>query len=166
MDLLAWHHLVFCIPLVVGLLLAAGAAAHHGHDLWLPRVMIGCLVFGGVGLALHAALAVGVVLSLGAASAATLALTRRSLLQRLLPSAETYLISRQEFAGCGGTLLLPADEATGYAQVKDREGNVHNVRCRSVDGPLAKGIAILIVEYDEPTQTYVVAANPLQGGTP
>ena len=166
MDLLAWHQLVFCIPLVIGLLLAAGAAAHHGHDLWLPRVMIGCLVFGAVGLALHAALACGAALSVGGAAAATVALTRRPLMQYLLPGAETYLISRHAFAGCGGTLLLPADEATGYAQVKDREGNVHNVRCRSVDGALAKGTAILIVEYDEPTQTYVVAANPLQGGTP
>jgi membrane protein implicated in regulation of membrane protease activity len=166
MDLLAWQQLVFCIPLVVGLLLAAGAAAHHGHDLWLPRVMIGCLVFGSLGLVLHGAMALGMALSLGAASATTLALTRRRLVQRLLPSAETYLVSRHGFAGCGGTLLYATDESTGYAQIKDREGNVHNLRCRSVDGPLAKGTAILVVEYDEPAQIFLVAANPLQGGTP
>ena len=77
-----------------------------------------------------------------------------------MPTTETYLITRQGFAGCTGKLLLPADASSGYAQVKDREGNVHNIKCRTNGAALAKGREILVVEYDEETQVYVVDGNP------
>src|SRR5262249_58471320 len=80
------------------------------------------------------------------------------LIDRYIPATETYRVARHDFAGCTGTLLLPASPIEGYAQVKDREGNVHNVQCRTARGELGKGEVILIVEYDEASQTYIVDA--------
>jgi hypothetical protein len=159
--------------------------ADHGHDgdghgllslLGVGRVpltvglMIAAFLFGGIGVIVNltlaaAGLAPGVYgpIAVGSAVVYTLLLTRpaASLIQRVMPTTETYPITRQDFAGCTGTLLLPADPTTGYAQVKDPEGNVHNIKCRTARDALAKGTSILIVEYDEETKTYVVDANPV-----
>lgn len=168
----------------------AGHDAGHDHDgshehgslgralsvLGVGRVpltvalMIACFLFGGLGVILNTlfaslGMAPGVygLISVGAAFVGMVLLTGQAarLVGRILPSSETYPITRQDFAGCTGTLLLPADPTTGYAQVKDAEGNVHNVQCRTVRGALAKGTAILIVEYDEASKTYLVDANPV-----
>lgn len=83
------------------------------------------------------------------------------LLVRYLPTTESYQVARRDFAGCTGTLLLPASPVEGYAQVKDHEGNVHNIKCRTVQGALPKGGEIMVVHYDEETATYVVDKNPV-----
>jgi len=82
------------------------------------------------------------------------------LIHRHLPTSESYPISRHDFAGCSGTLLLPADSSSGYAQIKDREGNVHNIQCRTTGAALPKGTVILVVEYDEDSKNFVIDANP------
>jgi hypothetical protein len=197
-DLLAWHNLIFYIPLALGALLVLGSfvGGHgHGHDvghdhdhdadhhalgsralslLGVGRVpltvalMTASFLFGGIGVCLNAALASagltpGVYgpIALGSAIVYTLLLARptAALLQRLLPSVETYIVARRDLIGCTGTLLLPSDAASGYAQVKDREGNVHNIQCRAVKA-LAKGEPILIVDYDEESKSYLIDAIP------
>jgi hypothetical protein len=133
-------------------------------------IMIGSLVFGGVGIITNTILSsLGLVpalyapISIAVAFVGGVSLTGSAarLLDRLMPTTETYLVSRHDFVGCTGTLLLPADPTSGYAQVKDPEGNVHNIKCRTVRGELPKGAEILIIEYDERTSTYVVDANPV-----
>jgi hypothetical protein len=162
----------------------AGHDAEHDHDGFMERalsllgvgrvpltvlVMIASLYFGGIGLICNMLLAgLGLpgwlfgTISVGVALVGTITLAGATarLLGRVLPTTETYLITRQAFAGCTGKLLLPADASSGYAQVKDREGNVHNIKCRTNGATLAKGREILVVEYDEETQVYVVDGNP------
>jgi membrane protein implicated in regulation of membrane protease activity len=168
-----------------------GGGADHDHDgphggdhgagrvfslLGVGRVpltvvlMIVLLLFGGIGIILNTVLAsLGLApelygpIALGASLVYTVLLAGQvaRLVDRLLPTTETYRVTRQGFAGCTGTLLLPADASSGYAQVKDREGNVHNVKCRTTGAALPKGTAILIVEYDEAARSYVVDANPI-----
>jgi hypothetical protein len=164
---------------------AAHDASHdHGPDSLFARgfamlgvgrvpitivLMITSLYFGGLGITLNTLLAssglapwlygpisiagafVGMVV-LGGATA--------RLIHRHLPTSETYSLSVHHFAGCRGTLLLPADASSGYAQIKDPEGNVHNIRCHTTAGTLPKGAAILVVEYDEETKAFVIDANP------
>ncbi len=133
-------------------------------------LMTALVLFGGLGIIMNVVLgALGVApgligpISLVAATIYAVILSGQTakLVARFVPTVESYEIKKQDFAGCTGTLLLPADESSGYAQVKDREGNVHNVKCRTVRGALlAKGASILIIEYDEATRTFVVDANP------
>jgi membrane protein implicated in regulation of membrane protease activity len=164
-------------------------AGHHpgheaGHDSVFARgfmmlgvgrvpltivLMIASLYFGGLGIILNTVLAsaglapwfygpisiagafVGMVV-LGGATA--------RLIHRHLPTSETYSITRHDFAGCRGKLLLPADTSSGYAQIKDPEGTVHNIKCRTTAGTLPKDTAILVVEYEEETRTFVIDADP------
>jgi membrane protein implicated in regulation of membrane protease activity len=160
--------LVFYLPLVLGLAFVVGSAwaIHHHDDGGLfgtsttILLMIALFSFGGAGV-VAGILGVPWPLSLGVAMVATLPLTAVTarLVARLLPSSESYLVSRRELAGCSGTLLLHADGESGWAQVRDREGNVYNLRCRAVDGALEKGASILVVAYDETTGLYLVDAN-------
>jgi len=133
-------------------------------------VMMASLLFGGTGIILNRILAslnlpaaLYGAAAVGGALVMTAALTgwATRLLGRIMPTTETYVVTRHDFAGCTGKLLLPADATSGYAQVKDREGNVHNIKCRTVGAALAKGQEILVVEYDDETKTYVVDANPV-----
>jgi membrane protein implicated in regulation of membrane protease activity len=192
-DPLAWHNLVFYIPLIAGLLLVIGAAwsgGGHGHDhdahagehashplaiLGVGRVpllvalLITFLVFGGVGvIATNVLAAFGLGSSLTGVLAIVVALLATLLgagriaraLDRRFPATETYRVARTDFIGCTGTLLLPADPQNGLAQVKDPEGNVHNIKCRTARAALAKGTAILIVDYDEAARTFLVDVQP------
>ncbi|HET7506405.1 MAG TPA: hypothetical protein VFK02_35540 [Kofleriaceae bacterium] len=157
---------------------------HHEHDSLFARafavlgvgrvpltviLMIAALCFGGLGIILNALLvSIGLApavygpISIAGALVGMVALTGTTarLIHRHLPTTESYPITRHDFAGCTGTLLLPADASSGYAQVKDPEGNVHNIKCRTTGGALAKGTAILVVEYDEDARTFVIDANP------
>lgn len=165
---------------------AHGHGGNHDHDhghsvferalavLGVGRVpftvvlMITSLCFGGLGIILNTLLSsaglapsfygpISVAGAFGGMVALSGAMAR--LIHRYLPSSESYPISRHDFAGCTGSLLLPADSSSGYAQIKDPEGNVHNIQCRTTGAALPKGTAILVVEYDEATKTFVIDAN-------
>jgi membrane protein implicated in regulation of membrane protease activity len=133
-------------------------------------LMIASFLFGGAGLIASAVLsplelapALSGLLSVTAAALTTGLLGGgiARLISRVMPTSETYLVSRHQFAGCTGILLVPADASSGYAQIKDREGNVHNIKCRTTGASLAKGQEILVVEYDDDGKTCVVDANPI-----
>jgi hypothetical protein len=158
-------------------------AGHEGHGSLFARafavlgvgrvplsivLMVASLYFGGLGIILNTLLsAAGLApsfygpISLAGAFVGMVALSGATarLIHRHLPAMESYPISRHDFAGCSGTLLLPADTCSGYAQIKDREGNVHNIRCYSMRGAVPKGTAVLVVEYDEDSQTFVIDVN-------
>lgn len=161
-----------------------GATHDPGHDSLFARgfailgvgrvpltivLMITSLYFGGLGIILNTLLAsVGLApwlygpISIAGAFVGMMVLggATARLIHRHLPMSETYSISRHDLAGSRGKLLLPADTSSGYAQIKDLEGNVHNIRCRTTAGTLAKDAAILVVEYDEETKTFIIDANP------
>ncbi len=177
-DLLGWQNLLFLVPLAVGVLLALGSAlglGSEGSDNPLEAgpvpvsvlVMLGSLLFGGLGVVLNAVLAPRLrepvlygPLSLLVSAVASVLLTRRCarLLARLMPSAETYRVSREDLVGRAGRLVLPASPEGGVAQVRDHEGNLHQVRVRTLAGRLEKGSEVVVVEHHAPDNTYVVAA--------
>ena len=133
-------------------------------------LMMMALLFGGFGMICNTIMAaIGLPawlygpISIAAAGIATLTLTGRAVkvLNRFMPTNETYRVSRHDLAGSTGTLLFPADAVTTTtAQVKDHEGNVHNIQCRTSKGALPKGGKILVIEYDEENKLYLVAEDP------
>ena len=132
-------------------------------------LMMMSLLFGGVGMIMNMIFsAIGLpawlygLVSAGIAFTAMITLTGRAVkvLNRFMPTNETYRVSRHDLAGCTGTLLFDTDTNSGYAQVKDHEGNVHNVQCRTSRGTLPKGGKILVIDYDEENRSYNVAEDP------
>ena len=85
------------------------------------------------------------------------------LVVRYLPASETYLVSKKDLVECRAVTTLPTDENSGLAILHDREGNVHNVSCRSTAGRIPKGTEVLTVEYDELKDEYLVTPIPDEG---
>jgi membrane protein implicated in regulation of membrane protease activity len=209
-TLLAWHTLVFYIPVAFGALLALGAAfglagggagaegpdgdvgadgdsdgageagadGDAGADPLsllalgkLPlalRLMLLAFSFGGVGLVLGPLIravappALGGALSVAVAAIGALVIsgTTARLLARRLPLFETETVRRADLVGCEGKLVLPASPAGGLAQVRDRRGNLHQVRCRLEPGApsLPAGSAVLLVDHDQEANVFLAEA--------
>lgn len=138
------------------------------------------LIFGGTGTTLNLALAEQLasggsypLLSILAAVLAVLLLAGpcSRLLGRVAPSIETYPVTRHDLIGCTAVLINDTDEQGGYAQARDREGNVHNITCHTYAaaptpgpgpsrGPLPKGTQVLIIDFDPASNRYAVETGP------
>lgn len=79
-------------------------------------------------------------------------------LNRVMPTSESYNVTKHDLVGQVGTLTLPADAARGLAQVKDRQGNVYSVACRTEGQELKSGQEILVLEYAAEKDVYLVQA--------
>ncbi len=133
-------------------------------------VMSACFLFGVVGLAFDRALEA--LLGSGAAwvgLSAALAAVVTALgtgavgrgLGRLVPSKETYASRKTDLLGRAGTAALPTDGTFGRARVTDAGGAVLEVRCRTIDEEaLARGEPLVVVDFDEEEDTYLVARMP------
>lgn len=122
------------------------------------------ILFGAVGLAVSALLqekwpdAYGPI-SVAVALFVALVGTGRiaSFVARVAPTTETYRVRRQDLVGRVGHAIVELTDGDGFAQVKDHEGNVQQVRVRT-DGPvIAKGTSILVVDYSREGGWYLVA---------
>lgn len=132
-------------------------------------LMTAFLIFGCVGVASNAFLApllrapvlYGLV-SLGVAFTAMVLLTGRvaRLVSRLMPTTETYTVSKNDLVGVSGTLVLPATATSGLAQVYDHDKNLHQIICVSSEGDLPKGSEILVIDYSAEKGVYTVVKNP------
>lgn len=141
--------------------------------------MLMLLIFGGTGTTLNLALAerlAGGGSALPSILVAVLAVLVLAgpcsrLLGKVAPSIETYPVTRRDLIGCTAVLLNDTDEQGGYAQARDREGNVHNITCRtygaaptaSADpgrGPLPKGTQVLIIDFEPASNRYAVEKCP------
>ena len=79
-------------------------------------------------------------------------------INRIMPTSESYNVTQHHLVGQTGTLVLPADATRGLAQVKDPQGTVYNITCRT-DGPeLPSGQEILVLEYVAEKDAYLVQA--------
>lgn len=135
-------------------------------------LMMASLIFGGVGISMNFILEdiignpmVYSWISIATAFTAMVVLTNRSarIIARYMPTTETYSISRYGFSGQTGVLIVATDEKSGTAQVRDHEGNVHNVQCRTSEGgeTLKKGTQVLVIDYDPTNQVCIVTKNPV-----
>ncbi len=143
-------------------------------------LMLMLLIFGGTGTTLNLALGERLaggghyaLLSILAALLAVLLLAGpcSRLLGKVAPSIETYPVSRRDLIGCTAVLINDTDEQGGYAQARDREGNVHNITCHTYGaaptpvpgpsrGPLPKGTQVLIIDFDPASNRYAVEKSP------
>ena len=123
---------------------------------------VGLLAFGITGLLLRPV--VGALVALAIAVVASLLATSGSgrVLARYMPTSETYARRRDALVGCMGTARLAVTRTFGVAQIRDESGTLHEVRCRidAVDDgvTIAKGSPLVIVDYEDSSATYTVAA--------
>jgi len=132
-------------------------------------LMIAGCVFGGSGIVMNTVLApvlghpaayawISALVAFFAMALVTGQLAR--LINRIMPTTESYNVTRADLCGRRGQLILAADEREGLALVKDHEGNVHNLHCRTTEGTLPKNSGVLVIDYEEETNTYLVVPDP------
>lgn len=186
MSIWDFKTLLFVIPLCVGCLLAVGAAfglgeggaadddastaLEIGQPPLLIRWMTFCLTFGALGLAASYVLGTDESKLAQAAFAATIALIcawiavrfLRHLFVHHLRLLESHALTRRELVGSLGNATLAVGTRGGLAQVRDRNGNLHQVACRIADGeaPLSAGTGLLLVDYDAERNLYEVVRRP------
>jgi len=89
------------------------------------------------------------------------------IMARLLPQEESYASSYHALTGQTGKVVLLLSPTEGYAQVRDRYGNLQEVHCQSLEGkPLWKGQSIIIANVQPEARLCLVVANDLEGKSP
>lgn len=130
-----------------------------------------CLLFGGTGIAanfiLKPALVTGWLygwISIAAAAFMVLGGTGpfAQLVARLMPATETSRVTSRDLIGRTGMALFEIVQgSSGYAQVYDRAGNLHQVRVRMRDAAVPKGGAVVLCEYLQDEDTFLVQSAPV-----
>lgn len=86
------------------------------------------------------------------------------LIARVMPSSETYRITKRDLIGRTGTALFAiASQSSGYVQVNDHEGNLHQVRVCVRDEEIPKGSTVLLYQYDHEEDLYFARSAPMVG---
>ena len=82
-----------------------------------------------------------------------------------LQRSETSVKRRDQLLGAVGEAIFAIDQTFGMASVRDKGSGMFHVRCRvSADHePLAKGSAVLLVDYDAKDGLYTVIPYELGG---
>jgi hypothetical protein len=136
-------------------------------------LMLLFMLFGGVGVmsnvVLSKALASPYLFFPISASLALLAaffLTGRTarLINRVMPTSESYNVTKLDLVGRAGRVVATAEGDYAVASVKDHEGNVQQISCRTGGGALPVGQEILVLEYDAGTGQYLVEAYSSEAG--
>jgi membrane protein implicated in regulation of membrane protease activity len=124
-----------------------------------------CFTFGVAGMIsneiLQPILKVGAVygtISLAVATFIAIVLTGRFavMLNRIMPSNESYAITRRHLVGCEGVLELTTSTAFGRANVRTLNGDLHTVSCRTAEGELGTGTRVRVTGFDSEANTYTV----------
>ena len=74
----------------------------------------------------------------------------------LVPSVETYNVTTEDIVGTVGVLTVSTDTKFGILQVRDAEGNLRQVSCKTSRGELPKGSEVLILDYDADKNLFLV----------
>jgi hypothetical protein len=71
-------------------------------------------------------------------------------------------VRRRDLVGCGGRAAFRIDASGGVANVRDKNGNIHRVVCKTLPGEAAidGGAEILVVDFDSKKGTYYVQPHP------
>ena len=128
-------------------------------------VMLLFILFGGVGVMANLVLSrllesayLFFPLSAITASAAAFFLTGRMarLINRVMPTSESYNVTKLDLVGRTGKVVATAEGDYAVASIKDHEGNVQQISCRTGGGKLPVGQEILVLEYDRDKDQYLV----------
>ncbi|RME07030.1 MAG: DUF1449 family protein [Deltaproteobacteria bacterium] len=130
-----------------------------------------CLSFSFLGLGLNRFLAafffspaVFFPLSLLGAAAGGGLLTGMSsrTIARLLPKEESYAVGVEALVGEIGHVVALLSPQEGYVQIRDRFGNLHEMRCKRLDGkPLSKEGSVIVARVDPQERLCFVLENEL-----
>jgi membrane protein implicated in regulation of membrane protease activity len=131
-------------------------------------IMTWLLLFGGTGLCTNIMVGtkvsiVSIITIIGSFIFATI-LTRfiASLVGRILPKSETYTISAYDLVEQRGEAISTISEKSGFASVRDHEGNLHQVKCRTPANSrhtIRRGQDVLVIDYDEDNGYTVITAE-------
>ncbi len=72
--------------------------------------------------------------------------------------------TRYDLIGCTGHAVFPIDSEQGVANIRARSGDIVRISCRTLPGqpPISSGTAILVVQYNQQTNEYIVEPNPFE----
>jgi membrane protein implicated in regulation of membrane protease activity len=133
-------------------------------------LMMLALIFGGTGMSVNylimpiiAKSSVFAILSLGIALVATFFLTGAlaRLVNRLMPSTESYNVSKDSLVGRTGEVVIEASSDNGFADVHDRYHGIQRIECRSLNEVLPIGTEIVVIELREEDKIFIV--EPFRG---
>lgn len=81
-----------------------------------------------------------------------------AIVARILPSDETYGVSRFELIGSIGRTIYATTECTGTVDIKDRFGTVHRVQAKTEPekDALPSGTAVIVIDFDDNDKRFVV----------
>jgi membrane protein implicated in regulation of membrane protease activity len=136
-------------------------------------LMLLFMLFGGVGVMSNVVLSKLLAspslffpISGSVALLATFFLTGRTarLINRVMPTSESYNVTKLDLVGKVGKVVATAEGDYAVASVKDHEGNVQQISCRTGGGALPVGQEILVLEYDAGTGQYLVEAYSSDAG--
>jgi membrane protein implicated in regulation of membrane protease activity len=136
-------------------------------------LMLLFMLFGGVGVMSNVVLSKPLgspylffPISAAVALAAAVFLTGRvaRLINRVMPTSESYNVTKNDLVGKVGNVVATAEGDFAVASVKDHEGNVQQISCRTGGSALAVGQEILVLEYDAGTGQYLVEAYSSEAG--
>jgi hypothetical protein len=84
-----------------------------------------------------------------------------AVMQRCMPTTETYTRRQAELVGCAGEAMFEITERFGLAVVKDSRGDRFQVACRVyADRPtIAKGTRVLLVDFSPASRVFYVIRN-------
>ncbi|MFQ3610534.1 MAG: hypothetical protein SNJ72_03470 [Fimbriimonadales bacterium] len=84
------------------------------------------------------------------------------LVRRFHLLGEAHVPSRYDLIGCVGHAVFPIDSQQGTANIHARSGDIVRVSCRTLPGqpPIPAGTPVLVAQYNERTNDYIVEPNP------
>ncbi|RME51169.1 MAG: DUF1449 family protein [Deltaproteobacteria bacterium] len=81
---------------------------------------------------------------------------------RFLPKEESYAVGVEALVGEIGHVVALLSPQEGYLQVRDRFGNLHEMRCKRLDGkPLSKEGSVIVARVDPQERLCFVMENEL-----
>jgi hypothetical protein len=85
---------------------------------------------------------------------------------RWLPTNQTYARRKSDLVGSLGEAMFFIDRASGTASVRDRQGDLFQVPCRTFDDgpPIEKGKQVLLVDYNPEQNIFYVTESRLKTG--
>jgi hypothetical protein len=108
-------------------------------------------------------------ISLACAGLGTVVLTGAlsRVVARLVPKEESYAASYDRLNGQMGKVILLTSTSEGYAQIRDKVGNLLELRCQELNGkPLRKDQAVLVAAFDSEKRVCLVVENEVDDGRP
>ena len=113
-------------------------ACGYGANLWLgfERFHQAALIIAALG---------GLMMTIGVGS----------ILRKMAPLGGTAVWGRGDLEGCVGEATAPIESAVGAALVRDGNGTLHQVSCRSSER-IERGAKVLLIAWDEATDCFRV----------